>query len=67
MEKVCDQINDCSDSSDESGLCSLYKNNTDCKANACPSNAKCRISPKGPVCVCPSGYRFNFESRKCEV
>jgi len=53
IRRACDGYNDCDDRSDEGGLC----NKTKCDNTTCANG--CNMTPKGPICVCPIGFRLD--------
>ncbi|XP_054721215.1 very low-density lipoprotein receptor-like [Uloborus diversus] len=58
--KVCDGRQDCTDATDESGLCLVScLNNHGC-------NQACRRTPEGSVCLCESGFTLNADGKTCE-
>jgi Low-density lipoprotein receptor domain class A len=62
IDKVCNDKPDCSDKSDEGGLC---KNLTACDLMKC--NGACHVLPTGATCVCEKGRTFDKNTNKCEV
>lgn len=51
LDKVCNDVNDCQDSSDEHEMCQ-----TTCKDTPC-NGRKCISHPHGPTCLCDKGFR----------
>lgn len=65
LEKFCDGVRDCPDSSDELDFC----DNNSCHKLECPY--KCKPTLKGPVCYCPDGNKLEgqqcVDANECEL
>ncbi|XP_072435639.1 low-density lipoprotein receptor-related protein 2a isoform X3 [Chiloscyllium punctatum] len=64
VDKLCDQINDCSFGEDETNIttgnnCSVIN----CAALSC--EYACHASPSGGVCYCPLGFVVSTDGRSC--
>jgi hypothetical protein len=57
MDHVCDNIDDCTDHSDEGGLCQVH----------CSEKClfKCHPTPRGPYCLCPPGRQLDKGNVTC--
>lgn len=63
VEKVCDNRSDCSDKSDEGGLCG--SKDSSCDELKC--DGKCHDLPDGAACMCSKGFSYNRSTKQCEV
>lgn len=59
---MCDTVHHCFDESDELG-CNRF-NSTACTAANCSHD--CSLTPDGPRCHCPVGYRLDKTLKSCE-
>jgi hypothetical protein len=58
MDQVCDGKKDCTDNSDEDGLCHVR-----CTPTKCPYS--CHSTPLGPYCLCPPGRKLDSDNVTC--
>nr|QIQ19559.1 vitellogenin receptor [Sogatella furcifera] len=57
-DKVCNGEKDCSDGSDEGGMCFKGCENAGCSDG-------CQKTPHGPKCTCPKGFELTGDAKTC--
>nr|ADE34166.1 vitellogenin receptor [Nilaparvata lugens] len=57
-DKVCNNEKDCSDGSDEGGMC-----DKGCESAGCSDT--CQRTPHGPKCTCPQGFELSGDAKTC--